>query len=206
MGKLTNQIATEAEAKTVGSASIGITTNLCCIKSRAIALNCKVASNYADNQLVMFSDLSKAWTRPSNLQIYYGLGAGTTGWTVQMKNVSTSWVNLKQATNTGGMITFGKNVVYTTSLINCHYGSNGRYTYPSYVTIEYKYMIDSTAATLGKYKLWREVLTASDTTGTYKSVFNDSVKVFDASGIPENTPNLSDNAVIYAFIYPGEYH
>lgn len=53
MGKLTNQIATEAEAKSVGSASIGITTNLCCIKSRAIALNCKVASNYADNQLVM---------------------------------------------------------------------------------------------------------------------------------------------------------
>lgn len=204
MGQSTNQIATEAEAKTIGGSSTSITTNLCVIKTRATALRCKVSGTYGDNQLVRYSDLSKAWTRPLNVTIYYGLGSGTTGWQAQMKNASNSWQSLATASSTSSMITFGTNKVYTTSLQSCRYGSSGHFTYPSYVTIEYKYKLDSTSSTLGKYKLWREVVAASSTSGTYASVFNSSIKVFGPEGIPEGTENLTiGRTPIYAFIYPG---
>lgn len=104
------------------------------------------------------------------------------------------------------MVTFGTNAAYTTSLQNCHYGSSGHFTYPLRVTIEYKYKLDSTSSTLGKYKLWREVVVADSTSGLYASVFNNKIIAFGPEGIPEGTENLKTNAVIYAFIYPGEYH
>ncbi len=202
MGQSTNQIATEAEAKAVGGSSASITTNLCVTKTRAIALGCKVSGTYETNQLNRYSDLSKAYTRPLNVTIYYGLGSGTTGWQVRMLK-SLIWTNLKTTSSTSDMLTFGTNEVYTTSLQSCRYGSSGHFVYPSYVTIEYKYKLDSTSSTFGKYKLWREVLSASSTTGVTASVFNDSVKVFGPEGIPEGTENLGTNAIIYAFIYPG---
>lgn len=206
MGQATNQIATEAEAKTIGGSTGSVTTNLCVIKSRATALGCSVSGSYADNQLVMFSDLSKAWTRPTTLKIYYGLGSGTTGWTAQIKLANNSWKTLSSSVSTSSLYSFGTNVVYTTSLQNCKYGSNGKYTYPSYITIEYKYKLASDSPTLGKYKLWREVIAADSTSDTYASVFNGRLKVFDNTGIPEGTENLEANATIYAYIYPGENH
>ena len=206
MGQATNQIATEAEAKTIGGSTGSVTTNLCVIKTRAVALGCNVSGSYADNQLVMFSDLSKAWQRPSTLKIYYGLGSGTTGWTAQIKLANNSWKTLSSSVSTSSLYSFGTNVVYTTSLQNCKYGSSGKYIYPSYITIEYKYKLASDSPTLGKYKLWREVIAADSTSGTYASVFNGRLKVFNNTGIPEGTENLETNATIYAYIYPGEYH
>ena len=52
-------IATEAYAQSIGNVPISYTSNLCCTKSRAIALGCDVAGTYADNQLVRKEDLSK---------------------------------------------------------------------------------------------------------------------------------------------------
>lgn len=207
MGKLTNQIATEQEAWIVGgSGSIGITENMCVIKSRANELGCNVSGTYEENQLVMYSDLSKMWQRPSTVKIYYGLGTGTTGWTAQIKLTNNSWKTLSQSTSVSSLYSFGTNIVYTSSLQNCKYGANGRYTYPSYVTIEYKYKLASDSPTLGKYMLWRKVLVADSASGTYASVFNNKLKVFNNTGIPEGTENLETNAVIYAYIYPGAYH
>ena len=202
MGQLTNQIATEAEARAVGGSSAIITNLLCVTKTRAIALGCKVSGTYETNQLVRYSDLSKAWTRPSNVTIYYALGNGTAGWQAQMLK-SSQWVNLATTSSTSNMLTFGTNKIYTTSLQSCRYGSSGHFVYPSHITIEYKYKLDSTSSTFGKYKLWREVLSASSTTGAVASVFDDSVKVFGPEGIPEGTENLGTNAIIYAYIYPG---
>ena len=202
MGQLTNQIATEAEARAVGGSSAIITNLLCVTKARAIALGCKVSGAYETNQLVRYSDLSKAWTRPSNVTIYYALGSGPVSWQAQMLK-SSQWVNLARTYSTTNMLTFGTNKIYTTSLQNCRYSLSGRFVYPSHITIEYKYKLDSTSSTFGKYKLWREVLSASSTTGTAASVFNDSVKVFGPEDIPEGTENLGTNAVIYAYIYPG---
>lgn len=60
-GTGTDQIATEAEAASKGGSSSS--SNKCCTKSRAVALNCSVSGNYSDNQLVKYSNLSKKITR-----------------------------------------------------------------------------------------------------------------------------------------------
>ena len=52
-------IATEAYAKNIGGKNVSYTSNLGCTKSKAIALGCKVAGTYVDNQLVCQKDLSK---------------------------------------------------------------------------------------------------------------------------------------------------
>lgn len=51
-------IATEGYAKNIGGKNISYTSNLGCIKSRAIALGCEVSGTYTDNQLVCQKDLS----------------------------------------------------------------------------------------------------------------------------------------------------
>ena len=51
-------IATEAFAKNIGGANISYISNLGCTKSKAIALGCKVARTYTNNQLVCQKDLS----------------------------------------------------------------------------------------------------------------------------------------------------
>lgn len=56
MGSQTNQIATEAEAATIGGAGTAI-ANLCVVKSKAAYFNCGVNGTYADNQAVKYSDL-----------------------------------------------------------------------------------------------------------------------------------------------------
>lgn len=55
---MTNLIATEGYAQSIGKIHTS-TPNLCCTKSRAIALGCDVAGTYKDNQLVRKEDLSK---------------------------------------------------------------------------------------------------------------------------------------------------
>ena len=64
-------IATEAYAQSIGGASISYTSNLCCTKSRAIALGCDVAGTYADNQLVRKEDLSIATYSLKNITSDY---------------------------------------------------------------------------------------------------------------------------------------
>ena len=59
---MANLIATEAYAKNIGGKNISYTSNLGCTKSRAVALGCKVAGTYANNQLVCQKDLSKTST------------------------------------------------------------------------------------------------------------------------------------------------
>ena len=55
----TNAIANEGEAKTKGGSTVAVTSNKGCTKTRAIALNCTVVGNYANNQLVKYSSLGK---------------------------------------------------------------------------------------------------------------------------------------------------
>ena len=55
----TNAIANEGEAKTKGGSTVAVTSNKGCTKTRAIELNCTVAGNYANNQLVKYSSLGK---------------------------------------------------------------------------------------------------------------------------------------------------
>ncbi len=64
----TNAIANEQEAKTKGGSTVAVTSNKGCTKTRAIALNCTVAGNYANNQLVKYSDLDK-----NAVPVYYTL-------------------------------------------------------------------------------------------------------------------------------------
>ncbi len=45
-------IATEAYAQSIGGKNFPYTPNLCCTKSRAMALGCIVSEIYTDNQLV----------------------------------------------------------------------------------------------------------------------------------------------------------
>lgn len=47
-----NQIITEAYAQSLGGTHFPYTPNLCCTKSRAMALGCVVSELYTDNQLV----------------------------------------------------------------------------------------------------------------------------------------------------------
>lgn len=54
-------IATEAYAQSIGKIYTS-TPNLCCTKSRAIALGCIVGGTYADNQLVSEDSLMKPTT------------------------------------------------------------------------------------------------------------------------------------------------
>lgn len=69
---MANLIATEAYAKSVGGKNISYTSNLCCTKSRAIDLGCKVLGTYAYNQLVCQKDLSTpANTYTFNCNITY---------------------------------------------------------------------------------------------------------------------------------------
>lgn len=65
---MANLIATEAYAKSVGGGTTSYTSNLGCTKSRAIALKCKVAGTYANNQLVCQKDLSKTSTTTYSLK------------------------------------------------------------------------------------------------------------------------------------------
>ena len=60
MGK----IATEQEAYNIGNSGSPV-TNKGCTKSRAEALGCDVSGNYANNQLVQLSDLSRLSYRVS---------------------------------------------------------------------------------------------------------------------------------------------
>ena len=65
MGTKTNQIATEAEAKAIGSSTGAVIPNMCVTKIRATALLCAVDTstiNYEDNQLVRYQDLSASNT------------------------------------------------------------------------------------------------------------------------------------------------
>ncbi len=64
MGKGTNQIATEAEAKAIGGATASVTTDKCTTKTRATALGCTVSGSYQNNQTVKYSDLSKSVLDP----------------------------------------------------------------------------------------------------------------------------------------------
>ena len=57
---MSNKIATEAYAQSIGWRNIPYTSNLGCTRSRAIALGCNVSGNYTYNQLVCEKDLSKA--------------------------------------------------------------------------------------------------------------------------------------------------
>ena len=63
MGKGTNQIATEVEAKAIGGATSSVTTDKCTTKTKATSLGCTVSGTYTDNQTVKYSDLSKATTK-----------------------------------------------------------------------------------------------------------------------------------------------
>ena len=49
---MANLIATEAYAQSLGGTHFPYTPNLCCTKSRAVALGCVVSEIYTDNQLV----------------------------------------------------------------------------------------------------------------------------------------------------------
>lgn len=55
----TNAIANQQEAKTVGGSTATVIANQGCTKTKAIELNCTVAGNYANNQLVKYSSLGK---------------------------------------------------------------------------------------------------------------------------------------------------
>lgn len=57
---MSNKIATEAYAQSIGWRNTSYTSNLGCTRSRAIALGCNVSGNYTYNQLVCEKDLSKA--------------------------------------------------------------------------------------------------------------------------------------------------
>lgn len=57
---MSNKIATEEYAQSIGWRNTPYTYNLGCTKSRAIALGCNVSGNYIFNQLVCQKDLSKA--------------------------------------------------------------------------------------------------------------------------------------------------
>ena len=52
-------IATESYAKSIGGKDISYISDLGCTKSRAMALGCEVSGIYTDNQLVCQKDLSK---------------------------------------------------------------------------------------------------------------------------------------------------
>ena len=50
-------IATEEQAKSIGSSNVSITSNKMCTKTRALSLSCTVSGTYSDNQLVALKDL-----------------------------------------------------------------------------------------------------------------------------------------------------
>lgn len=50
-------IATEEQAKSIGSSNVSITSNKMCTKSRALSLSCTVSGTYSYNQLVALKDL-----------------------------------------------------------------------------------------------------------------------------------------------------
>ena len=58
MGTLTNQIADELEAKTIGKSSSSVVENKQVTKSKAVSLGCTVKGTYKDNQCTKYSDLS----------------------------------------------------------------------------------------------------------------------------------------------------
>ena len=60
----TNAIATEQEVKNITGSSATITQNLCCTKTRAVALGADSSklTNYTTKQLVKYSDIIKKET------------------------------------------------------------------------------------------------------------------------------------------------
>lgn len=68
LGTLTNQIADELEAKTIGKSSSSVVENKQVTKSKAVSLGCTVKGTYKDNQCTKYSDLSST-SAPSQYTI-----------------------------------------------------------------------------------------------------------------------------------------
>ena len=125
-------IATEAYAKSIGGAPISYTSNLCCTKSRAIALGCDVAGTYIDNQLVRKEDLSKKtitlqYTLKNNSTDYFNnvlISAGNCRFTgtfaPKTTLYSTSAPSGKSWTITINGITSNTYMVYPTPSFRCN--------------------------------------------------------------------------------------
>ena len=125
-------IATEAYAQSIGNAPISYTSNLCCTKSRAIALGCDVAGTYTDNQLVRKEDLSKKtitlqYTLKNNSTDYFNnvlISAGNCKFTGTFASgdilYSTSAPSGKSWTVTINGITQNKYMVYPTPSFRCN--------------------------------------------------------------------------------------
>lgn len=80
---MANLIATEAYAQSIGGKHFPYTPNLCCTKSRAVALGCVVSEIYTDNQLVseeyiikenitQYSLINKTYDHLTNVRIQAG--------------------------------------------------------------------------------------------------------------------------------------
>lgn len=107
MGKGTNQIATELEAKTIGGGGTQTADTKCVTKTRATALGCSIRNSYENNQTVKYSDLYK--TSPYSIT-YTNDGNGTvagptsavTGSTVSITVTPNSGYERNSVTYTSG--------------------------------------------------------------------------------------------------------
>lgn len=169
------------------------------------SFNCTLINSpsqtYASNQLVKYSDIKSIYTPPTVSAVYYSLGGSTVGWTCQIKqNGSWSTLQTVSSSTTSDRKQFAIN--YTTSIQNAKFGS-GRYSYPSFITIIYSLSPTAYRTSSGSTIIGRDVIPASQTTGTYASVFDNSIKTPNNSLITEGM-TTSTSVVIYAYVWPGE--
>lgn len=105
MGTLTNQIATETEARQIGGGGTQYSDTKCVTKTKAINLGCSIRNNYEDNQTVKHSDLYKA----------------PVPYTITINQV------------TGGTIRASKSSAYAGEIITLSYSTNTNYTFNGYI-------------------------------------------------------------------------
>lgn len=207
MGTKTNQIATQYNAYYIERKNTLATYNpQKLVKYSELAnFNCTLINSpshtYSSNQLVKYSDIKSKYTPPTVTYVYYSLGGSTVGWTCQIKQ-NNAWSTLQSVSSstTSGRKRVSPNI--TTSIQNAKYGS-GRYVYPSFITIIYSLSPTASKTSSGSTIIGRDVIPASQTSGTYASVFDNSIKTPNNSLITEGM-TTSTSVVIYAYVWPGE--